>query len=112
WHTADDSRPRALPLRRILLPWVTPQTDTLPSHTERTIPQIAGGNWLHGKRIFSGDQLACAKCHSIRGEGGKIGPDLSNLVFRDYDSVLRDIASPNATINPDHLSYNLELKNG
>src|SRR5438477_2580514 len=112
WHTINDLRPRALTLRRILLPWAMPATDSSTNKIERTIPEIAGGNWLHGKRLVRSDQVACSKCHRVRGEGGKIGPDLSNLVFRDYASVLRDIVSPNATINPDHLAYNIQLRNG
>lgn len=111
WHTTEDSRGRAFPLRRILLPWATP-TGNAPSSSDRIVPELAGGNWLHGKRIYFSDQVACYKCHRVRGEGGKLGPDLSNLVFRDYASVLRDIASPSATINPEHLAYNVELKSG
>jgi putative heme-binding domain-containing protein len=48
----------------------------------------------------------------VRGEGGTIGPDLSNLVHRDYESVLRDIRQPSAAINPDHIAYAIELTNG
>jgi putative heme-binding domain-containing protein len=44
--------------------------------------------------------------------GGDIGPDLSNLIHRDYESVLRDIQFPSAAINPDHLTYLVELKDG
>jgi len=111
WHTADDLRPRALPLRRILAPWATPKPDDSPAK-EREIPEIAGGNWARGKTLFFSEQAACYKCHQIGGEGGKIGPDLSNLVHRDYASVLKDITLPSAAINPDHLAYNVELKNG
>ena len=48
----------------------------------------------------------------MAGEGGKLGPDLSSLTQRDYASVLKDITEPSAAINPDHLAYNLELKDG
>ena len=41
-----------------------------------------------------------------------IGPDLSNLVYRDYASVLKDIVQPSAAINPDRIAYNVELKTG
>jgi putative heme-binding domain-containing protein len=112
WHTSDDPRPRALPLRRMLLPWGSPETDAPSAGKERRIPEIAGGNWLHGKRVFFSETTGCFKCHSIRSEGGHIGPDLSNLVSRDYASVLRDITAPNATINPDHLTYNVDLQDG
>src|SRR6185369_5496796 len=59
-----------------------------------------------------GDRATCYKCHQIRGEGGTIGADLSNLIYRDYISVLRDITEPSAAINPDHIAYNVQLTDG
>jgi len=41
-----------------------------------------------------------------------IGADLSNLLYRDYTSVSKDIAEPSAAINPDHIAYNVELTDG
>jgi putative heme-binding domain-containing protein len=111
WFTAEDSRQRALPLRRILLPWATPHAEPATSEP-RQIPEIAGGDWQRGKKVFFGEQVACFKCHQVGGEGGKIGPDLSNLIYRDYVSVLRDITEPSAALNPDHIAYQLELKDG
>ena len=112
WFTAEDKRTRALPLRRILVPFATPQDTDSKQQMERVIPEVAGGNWLHGKRLFFGEQLGCSKCHTVGGEGGKVGPDLSNLIHRDYASVLKDIRQPSAAINPDHVAYNVELKDG
>lgn len=48
----------------------------------------------------------------MHGRGGQLGPDLSNLIHRDYHSVLRDITSPSFAINPDHLSYTVALQDG
>lgn len=112
WFTAEDSRPRALPLRRMLLPWAKPTGAAQEKELDRTIPEIAGGNWLRGKKIFFGDQVGCYKCHVSAGEGGKIGPDLSNLIHRDYASVMKDITEPSAAINPDHVAYSVELNDG
>src|SRR5439155_18882775 len=94
WHTAEDSRPRALPLRRLLLPWARSQPESISQPSERQIPELAGGNWLRGRKIFSGDTVACHKCHQLGGIGGKAGPDLSNLIYRDYESVRKDILYP------------------
>ncbi len=112
WYTAEDTRRRALPLRRIFVPWAIPANSEEQRPAERAIPEIAGGNWLHGKKLFFGEQAACSKCHTMGGAGGKIGPDLSNLIHRDYASVLKDVMQPSAAINPDHVAYNVELKNG
>jgi len=112
WFTAEDPRLRALPLRRILLPWAKAAEALPATEPERVIPEIAGGHWLSGKRLFFSEPAACHKCHVVRGRGGRIGPDLSNLVHRDYASVMKDIVQPSAAINPDHLAYNVELKDG
>jgi putative heme-binding domain-containing protein len=111
WHTAEDHRPRALPLRRGLLPWARPAT-AAPAAAERRIPEIAGGDWERGQAVFASAQAACAVCHQVRGEGGIVGPDLTNLVHRDYASVLQDIVEPSAAINPDRLAYEIALKDG
>jgi putative heme-binding domain-containing protein len=112
WFTDEDPRPRAFPLRRILTPWAMPDTGEPAVVATRQIPEIAGGDWERGKKLFFSEQAACYKCHQVGGEGGKIGPDLSNVIYRDYASVLRDIQEPSATINPDHIAYNIELKDG
>ena len=111
WHTAEDERPRPLPLRRVFMPWAKRTTGAI-MESERKIPEIAGGDWQSGKRLFFGEPANCFKCHQLNGEGGKLGPDLSNLIYRDYDSVLKDITQPSAAINPDHIAYIVELKNG
>ncbi|HMO65606.1 MAG TPA: ThuA domain-containing protein, partial [Verrucomicrobiota bacterium] len=112
WHTPEDPRPRAFPLRRFLLPWAQPAESGAAPAGPREIPELAGGNWQRGRRLFHGDQLACAKCHTIHGEGARVGPDLSNLAQRDYASVRQDIEFPNAALNPDHLASVLELADG
>jgi len=78
---------------------------------EKTV-ELAGGDFERGRSLFFGEQLKCATCHRIRGEGGVLGPDLSNLVSRDAASVLRDIKEPNASINPDYVAYNVRLRDG
>ena len=112
WTTNEDDRPRPLPLRRVFIPWADtsgkaaePTAPTLP-------PELAGGSWARGRKEFFGEQAACSKCHAIHGQGGTIGPDLSNLVHRDYASVLRDISTPSFALNPDHLSYVVRLSDG
>jgi putative heme-binding domain-containing protein len=112
WTTNEDNRPRPLALRRMLLPWA----DTTEKAGDELIavrpPELEGGSWARGYREFFGDKAMCAKCHTIYGRGGSIGPDLSNLVHRDYASVVRDITHPSFAINPDYLSYTVVLNDG
>lgn len=108
FFTNRDPRPRALPLRRFLVPFAKPAP---PDDLARVIPEITGGNWDAGRALFAG-KAACAMCHQLRGVGVRVGPELSNLVHRDYASVLKDIADPNATINPDAVGYTVALRDG
>jgi putative heme-binding domain-containing protein len=82
-----------------------PQPLPAPTAPPEPAPELAGGDWKRGEALFSSDEAKCATCHTIRGKGGQIGPDLSNLPHRDAASILRDIVKPNAVIHPDHLSY-------
>jgi putative heme-binding domain-containing protein len=108
YFTDRDARLRAPGTRRFLMPFAKPGSlDNL----ERKIPEIAGGNWEAGRELFRG-KAACITCHTLRGEGFAVGPDLNNLVHRDYASVLRDIAEPSAAINPDAVGYNVTLRRG
>jgi putative heme-binding domain-containing protein len=111
WFTDEDKRERAFPLQRFLLPWATPLAATTPVDRAK-LPELVGGNWEAGRELFLGDATNCSKCHQSRGEGAKVGPDLSNLIHRDYVSVLRDIREPSAAINPDYLSYAVLLTSG
>ena len=108
FFTSRDPRPRALPLRRFLMPFAKPAP---PDDLTVNIPEIAGGNWEAGHTLFKG-KAACATCHQLRGEGFRVGPELGNLPHRDYAGVLKDIADPNATINPDAVGYTVTLRDG
>ena len=108
FSTTRDPRPRALPLRRFLMPFAKPAP---PDDLTVNIPEIAGGNWDAGRALFKG-KAACATCHQLRGDGFRVGPELSNLSHRDYASVLKDITDPNAMINPDAVGYTVTMKDG
>ena len=64
------------------------------------------------KEGLIGGKAACFTCHKLRGDGMTVGPDLNNLVHRDYAGVLSDIVDPNATINPDAIRYAVTLAKG
>jgi putative heme-binding domain-containing protein len=83
-----------------------------PTLAKRDIPELAGANWGRGRHVYFSEEAACAKCHALHGEGGRIGPDLANLVHRDYASVLRDVQFPSFAINPDHVTYVIRVNDG
>jgi putative heme-binding domain-containing protein len=101
---------RTLPFSAFDLPWAPEHQAVAPEQAGST--GFVNGDFENGRGLFFGEKLKCSTCHTIRGKGGKIGPDLSNLAQRDPASVLRDIKEPNASLNPDFVSYNVELKDG
>jgi hypothetical protein len=64
-----------------------------------------------GRRIFHASRFAlCAQCHRRDGRGQVVGPDLSQP--RDRRFLLESILDPNATIAPEFLPRQLDLKDG
>ncbi|MGH9159891.1 MAG: ThuA domain-containing protein [Vicinamibacteraceae bacterium] len=107
YSTGEDPRPRALQTHRFLASWLEdiygPEI-----RPEQESTELAGGSWSRGKKLFFGEST-CAVCHSIEGKGNPIGPDLSNLIYRDYKSVLKDIQDPSGAINPDYVAHEVTL---
>lgn len=102
---------------RFLLPWANVDFKKEVRNSESAIQasEIAGANWGRGRQVFYGEQAGCYKCHQIeknqfRITTNGIGPDLTNLVHRDYASVYRDVTNPSFAINPDFISYSVRLK--
>jgi len=126
WHTNEDSRPRPMVLRRLVMPWVAELDRAEPDDAaDATLlaggspprPELAGGNWSRGRAVFFGEEAMCSKCHTLddgsgRGAHGRIGPGLSQLWQRDARSVRHDVLDPAAAINPDYIAYALKLKDG
>jgi putative heme-binding domain-containing protein len=106
------TRSGPLPTHRLLVPWAIKETSLPDGAAERKIPELVGANWGRGRHVFRSQEAACVRCHVAHGEGGKIGPDLSNLVHRDYESVVRDIRHPSFAINPDFVTYTVLTKAG
>ena len=64
-----------------------------------------------GKSLFAA--VRCASCHMIQGEGGAIGPDLTQLGTRfSVHDMLESIIEPSAVISDQYESKVLVLKDG
>jgi putative heme-binding domain-containing protein len=106
----DPKHSATLARKQLLLPWVPPPPPT-PGPLEN-VPSLEGGDAKLGAAVFTSTDAKCATCHKVRGEGGVVGPDLSDVHLRDRLSVYRDIAEPSSRIHPDYLSYTVALKDG
>ena len=100
-----------LPRSAFVLPWAPP---SLPAPSDPSIPEAlrAGGDPARGEVLFHGEQAKCANCHRVRGKGGVVGPDLTDLAGRDRAWVYQNIVEPSASIHPDYLSWTVSMKDG
>jgi putative membrane-bound dehydrogenase-like protein len=65
--------------------------------------------------LASGHQLFtkhCATCHTLHGEGNKIGPDLTSADRKNRDALLINILDPSGTIRPEFVSQTAVLNDG
>ncbi len=54
----------------------------------------------------------CTACHLVGGNGGQIGPNLSSAGAMGTESLLRNILTPNAAMEPGYRIYRAELTDG
>jgi putative heme-binding domain-containing protein len=58
------------------------------------------GSLEAGQQLFAG-KGDCARCHIVNGQGGRLGPDLSNVGRRrDPDELAADLRDPGAEVDP------------
>jgi putative heme-binding domain-containing protein len=54
----------------------------------------------------------CLKCHQMRGQGHRVGPDLSSVAGKPKDDLLSSILDPNREVAPDQVSFVAQLRDG
>jgi putative heme-binding domain-containing protein len=82
------------------------------SLTTPAIETKAPGDPEAGEALFWG-KAGCAQCHSIRGRGGKMGPDLTNAgSVRPLPQLRQDIVDPDADISPGYRTADVVLRTG
>jgi putative membrane-bound dehydrogenase-like protein len=62
-----------------------------------------------GRQIFV-DQ--CARCHTLFGKGGKVGPDLTTYRRDDLETMLLNIVNPSAEVREGYTSYVVATTDG
>ena len=70
--------------------------------TARRTDNLSNGRVLYTK--------TCGQCHTLFGEGGKVGPDITGSNRADVDYLLLNILDPNAEIAADYRPWELETK--
>jgi putative heme-binding domain-containing protein len=65
------------------------------------------GDARRGRAVFA---RTCQQCHTLFGEGGKVGPDITGSNRGDLDYILHNAVDPNAVIPNDYRTSNIETK--
>jgi putative heme-binding domain-containing protein len=110
-QAAEDPVARAVPATSLILPWApSPAPESAPAAAPAA--NLDGGDPARGEAVFFSETAKCSVCHQVRGKGGLVGPDLSNLAHRDAASIHRDITDPSAVLHPDFVPYTVALTDG
>lgn len=67
------------------------------------------GDPIKGKELFTKN---CAVCHTLFGEGAKIGPDLTTADRKNRQYMLTHIVDPSLYVRPEFMSYNVTTLDG
>jgi putative membrane-bound dehydrogenase-like protein len=103
------ARPRAAKLQHLLTQRQAGQAARLRQLT----PLLQGGDPERGRAVFFGKKVACASCHSLGNQGGKVGPDLTRIgAVRSGPDLLEAVVVPSASIAQGYESYLAVTKDG
>jgi putative membrane-bound dehydrogenase-like protein len=71
--------------------------------------QRGKGNPASGRLLF---QKHCASCHTLFGEGAKLGPDLTTADRKNRDFLLLHTVDPSAVVRLEYAAYNVVMADG
>src|SRR5262249_42871765 len=86
------------------------KTDHLSAYREA----LSGGDAERGRNIFfNKTEVSCLRCHTVQGQGGAVGPDLTGIGTKQKrEYLLEAIVDPNRQIAKGFESVIISLKNG
>jgi putative membrane-bound dehydrogenase-like protein len=54
----------------------------------------------------------CGQCHTLYGEGGRLGPDITGAQRQNFDYLMENVLEPSAVVSPDFRLTQLAMKDG
>ncbi len=82
----------------------------LKSWMEKLTPSVLSqANLPQGRALFAQN---CMPCHTLFGEGGDLGPDLTGSNRADLDYILRNILDPSSEVGREYLMTTVYLQDG
>lgn len=77
------------------------------------MPVLTGGDAKQGRSVFFGTRAACATCHAVGADGGKVGPDLSKIgSIRTGRDLLEALIFPSASFVRGYEPYIITTRDG
>jgi putative heme-binding domain-containing protein len=74
---------------------------------------LASGDAQRGRQVFLGARATCVACHSVAGQGGQIGPDLTRIgASRTDRDLLEAVVFPSASFVRGYEPYVVNTKKG
>ena len=88
-----------------------PGRDWAVNEADSVIQNLSGRDFDQGRAMFKAS--LCIACHSIGGQGGSVGLDLTQLGTRfSGKDILESIIDPNKVISDQYAATNFLLKDG
>jgi putative heme-binding domain-containing protein len=82
--------------------------------TDAFLETLYGGDAGSGRWFFANNSTGqCARCHAIRGQGGTVGPDLTEIGSKlSREQLLQALVEPSARLAPGYGTVTLTLDDG
>ncbi len=77
--------------------------------TTLTPARLKTADLSNGRRLYA---KTCQSCHTLFGEGQKIGPDITGSNRANLDYILENLLDPSAIVGKDYRSTIIETKDG
>ena len=75
--------------------------------------QLTAGDPARGREIFFGRITACSSCHTVAGQGGKVGPDLTKIgAIRKQRDLLEAIMFPSSSFARGYKTWTIVTDRG
>jgi putative heme-binding domain-containing protein len=80
------------------------------AHKKALTPaRIKAADVSNGRRLFA---KTCANCHTLFGEGAKVGPDITGSNRANLDYILQNVVAPSAVLGKDYRMTVLATSDG
>ncbi len=90
-----------------------PERESQQARLAKFEPLLRGGDAARGRAVFASSKVACATCHAVGSQGGKVGPDLTRVgAIRSGRDILESILFPTSTLAQGYEPFILETRDG